>query len=269
MPTYVKGKIYNLDVAALQPDPDQARKFMDPNSLAEMTASIAKHGVLEPILFRLDEKGGLIIVAGERRVAAARATSLATIPAIFVEGNHREISLVENLLRENLTPVEEAEALDRIMKECNYSQRQLSEMIGKSQAVISQSITLTALPGNVRDQCRTNPNIPKTVLLDIAALKSPTAMQNKFRKYMERQSKATTPAVKPPVLPKAQAFLRRMDGLSGELSALPWRDWTEEEKEDLAASLRDMHQGTEDVLRAMGVALDGGEPEDESLTDLR
>jgi len=122
--TFTKGKVYKLDISALQPDPAQARTFMDPGSLAELTASILKHGVLEPILFRRDEQGTLVIVAGERRVAASKAAGLSTVPGIFIDGNHREISLVENLLRENLTS------------------------------------TLTRLPEDVLSQCRTNPGIP-------------------------------------------------------------------------------------------------------------
>ena len=88
MPTYTKGKIYKLTVSALQPDPGQARKFMDPASLAEMTASIVKHGVLQPILFRVDEKGALFIVAGERRVAAAKAAGLFTLR--MKKGSHED-----------------------------------------------------------------------------------------------------------------------------------------------------------------------------------
>jgi len=85
--TYTKGSIYQLDLTSLQPDPAQARKFIDPASLAELTASVGKYGVLQPILFRQDEPGApLFIVAGERRVEACWAAGLTTIPGIFVSG---------------------------------------------------------------------------------------------------------------------------------------------------------------------------------------
>ena len=255
MPTYTKGKIYKLQVSALQPDPGQARKFMDPASLAEMTASIVKHGVLQPILFRVDEKGALFIVAGERRVAAAKAAGLTTIPGILVDGNHREISLVENLLRENLTAVEEAEALEMVMKECKYSQNQLSEMIGKAQSVISQTLTLNNLPENVREQCRTNPNIPRTVLLDIASLQSPAAMQSKFKRYMDGQRKPAQAPAKKPAPSDARTFLKKMDVFRNELSSLAWQDWTEAERNELARRLRDIYNGTGALLEAMGLSL--------------
>ncbi|MCX5841726.1 MAG: ParB/RepB/Spo0J family partition protein, partial [Deltaproteobacteria bacterium] len=134
--TYEKGKLYDLELSKLQTNPNQPRKYMDPTALEELTASIAKHGILEPILFR-QEKEILYTVAGERRVEAAKKAGLAVIPAILVEGNHAEISLVENLLRQDLTAVEEAEALKALMDEEKYTQEQLSSIIGKAQNTLS------------------------------------------------------------------------------------------------------------------------------------
>ena len=91
-PLYEKGRLYTMDLSQLQPDLNQPRKSLDPAALEELAASIAQHGVLEPILFRLNENGGLIIVAGERRVQAARQANLTTIPGILVDGNHAEIA---------------------------------------------------------------------------------------------------------------------------------------------------------------------------------
>jgi ParB family chromosome partitioning protein len=114
--------------------------------MEEMTASVAKHGILQPILFLVDETGNPIIVAGERRVEAAKKAGLTTIPAIFVEGNHAEIALVENLLRQDLTPIEEAEALDRLIKEQSYTHEQLAGMIGKARNTLTEILSLHRLP---------------------------------------------------------------------------------------------------------------------------
>jgi ParB family chromosome partitioning protein len=112
---YQKGRIYTLELAHLQTDPNQPRKSLDPQALGELAASINEHGVLQPILFRVDlQAEALCIVAGERRCAAAQQVGLTTIPGIFVDGNTAEISLVENLLRHDLTAIEEAEALQRL-----------------------------------------------------------------------------------------------------------------------------------------------------------
>jgi ParB family chromosome partitioning protein len=81
--TYEKGKIYELPLDGLKADPQQPRKVMDEQALAELTASVARLGVVQPIAFRLDEEGAPVIVAGERRAAAARAAELTTVPGIF------------------------------------------------------------------------------------------------------------------------------------------------------------------------------------------
>ncbi|MBK5276696.1 MAG: ParB/RepB/Spo0J family partition protein [Desulfuromonadales bacterium] len=113
---YEKGKLYQLPLSSVQPDPEQPRKFFDEQALAELSASIAGHGVLQPILVRqgADGDGVFIIVSGERRYQAARNAGLATIPAIITDGEPAEISIIENLLRENLTAIEEAEAIERL-----------------------------------------------------------------------------------------------------------------------------------------------------------
>ncbi|MDD5170043.1 MAG: ParB/RepB/Spo0J family partition protein [Syntrophales bacterium] len=274
--TYTKGRIYKIPLSDLQPDPGQPRKFIDPIALAELTASIAKLGVLEPILFRQEAAGtssgspegservpgNLIVVAGERRVEAAKAAGLTQIPGILVDGNHREISLVENLVRQDLTPVEEAEGMKQVMAECNYTQDQLSEMLGKSQAFISASMSLNDLPEDVRNVCRSNANIPKTVLLKIAKAKSESEMQRKFGRFMSKEA-AAAQAPKParPTLSRSQSFLKKMDELHGELVGLSWQNWPDTDKEDLVGRIRDMIQGGKGILDAMGVPLDDREPE--------
>ncbi|HQK79976.1 MAG TPA: ParB/RepB/Spo0J family partition protein, partial [Syntrophales bacterium] len=134
---YIKGRIYKIEVGLLQPDPQQPRKHFDPEALNELTASVRKLGVLQPVLFRRDDQGALFLVAGERRLIASQRAGLTKIPGIYVEGKYREISLVENILRENLTPVEEAEGMKLLMAEEGYSQTQLAEMLGKTQSSVS------------------------------------------------------------------------------------------------------------------------------------
>ncbi|MDD5168284.1 MAG: ParB/RepB/Spo0J family partition protein [Syntrophales bacterium] len=260
--TYTKGRIYKIPLSDLQADPGQPRKFIDPVALAELTASISKLGVLEPILFRQDGDGKLIVVAGERRVEAAKAAGLTQIPGILVDGNHREISLVENLLRQDLTPVEEAEALQSLMTEKNYTQDQLSEMLGKAQGSISKTMSLNDLPEGVRDVCRSNANIPKTVLLEIAKAKSESEMLRKFERFMSKEAaSAQTPKPARPTLSKSQSFLQQMDLLHGKLVGLAWQKWPDTDKEDLVGRIRDMIQGGKDILDAMGVPQDDREPE--------
>ena len=217
--TYTKGRIYKLAIEQLHSDPEQPRTFMDAALLAELETSIRQHGILQPILFRQDEAAKLIIVAGERRVAAAGKIGLTTVPGIYVTGNHQEIALIENLLRVNLTPVEEAEALDRIMKNHGYSQGQLSEMIGKTQPMISQIISLNRLPEDIKSQCRTNPNIPRYLLTEIARKSSEDAMRKAFAKYMAKEAQAQAPKTPGPARQRSQLVLiQQIDRLNGRLA---------------------------------------------------
>ena len=103
-PTYTKGKLYEIPFGDLQADPNQPRKYFDSIALQDLVDSIKTHGLLTPILFRVDQEGNLFVVAGERRLRAAKEAGHETIRAILVEGNHKEIALVENIQRADLTP---------------------------------------------------------------------------------------------------------------------------------------------------------------------
>jgi len=265
--TYVKGRIYKLDVNSLQADPLQPRKYLDPEALNELTASIQKHGVLQPILFRRDDQQGtLLIVAGERRVAASKQAGLATIPGIYIEGKHREISLVENMLRENLTPVEEAEGMKLLMTEEGYNQNQLADMICKTQSSVSKTLTITNLPEDILSQVRSNPNIPKTMLMEAGSAKTEKGMRSIFERYMAQEAKksaAPTPAK--PRVSSETAMINQAVALNGKLAELQPEGWSEENRNDLAVALQDVRRTAAGILQTLGVeATEEGEPPPEN-----
>lgn len=247
--TYEKGKLYQLDLAQLQSDPSQPRKYMDLLALEEMTASVAKHGVLEPILFRVDEAGKPILVAGERRVEAAKKAGLTTIPAIFVEGNHAEIALVENLLRQDLTAVEEAEALQNLMTEQSYTHEQLAGIIGKARVTITESLSLNRLPQEIRDACRSNPKIVKSVLVEIARKKQDRGMVTAWNIYQEKLNKQQAGRQKRVKLPEdAAAVIQWISKTVAKLDGLDTSAWTEDEKANLNQTLMDLGESIQAVL---------------------
>jgi len=109
---YEKGKLYDLPIIDLKTDPNQPRKSIDSQALEELATSIKTHGIIQPLLFRVaDDSPYLLIVAGERRYNAAQQVGLLVVPGLYVEGNPSEIALIENMLRQDLTAVEEAEGL--------------------------------------------------------------------------------------------------------------------------------------------------------------
>src|SRR6266487_2609053 len=164
-PTYEKGKLYQLSMTLLSPDPEQPRKFFDEQALAELSASIVAHGVLQPILVREGVEGNFVIVSGERRYQAAKNAGLETIPAILTDGEPAEISIIENLLRENLTAIEEAEAIERLRALHDYGLAELATALGKSDSAISAILSLNRLPAEVKDDCRNEPKNLRSILI--------------------------------------------------------------------------------------------------------
>ena len=189
-PAYEKGKLYQIPITDLKPDPDQPRKVIDPEALAELVTSIAKFGIIQPLLFRDAGKGRLIIVAGERRWQAAQQVGLTTLPAIFVEGNYAELALVENLQRQDLTSVEEAEALQRLMDGQNFTQEQLGGIVGKARTTVRDILTINRLPQAIRDECRGDRAITRQALIDIARKKQERGMITAYNAYRLKQQKA-------------------------------------------------------------------------------
>ena len=150
--------VQQLDVKTLRPNPYQPRKYFDETKINELALSIKEHGVFQPIIVKKDIKG-YIIIAGERRFRAAQKANLQTIPAIVREFNDHlmmEYALIENLQREDLTAIEEAEAYKMLMQKLDLTQERLAERIGKSRAYIANTMRLLQLPRVVQDDIENN-----------------------------------------------------------------------------------------------------------------
>lgn len=140
--------ILNINVDDLQPGEFQPRTHFDMEALDSLSASIKENGVLQPILIRKKNKG-YEIVAGERRWRASKNAGLSTIPALVIEGDDKnalESGLIENIQREDLTPIEEAKAYKRLIDDFGYTQQDISLKIGKSRSHIANTIRLLSLP---------------------------------------------------------------------------------------------------------------------------
>lgn len=141
-----------LSINEIEPDRAQPRKNFDDEALLELSESISRHGVLQPLLVRPIPDGGYQIVAGERRWRAARMAGLTEVPVIIRELDNAQaaqLSLVENLQREDLNPVEEALGYKRLTDEFSYTQDQAAEVVGKSRSAVANAIRLLSLPDKV------------------------------------------------------------------------------------------------------------------------
>ena len=145
--------VRQIAVDRITPNPKQPRIAADPAAQDDLTASIREHGVLQPILVRPRERGHYEIVAGERRWRAVTALALAMIPAIIEEMSDEqaiEIAVIENLQRENLSPLDEAAIFARMTSELGYSIRKLADKLGKDKGYIENRLRLVAAPADVR-----------------------------------------------------------------------------------------------------------------------
>ncbi len=182
---FKKGKLYLLGINDLRTDPDQPMKHFDEEALLELKTSIEAHGVLQPVLFRVNDNGDIFLISGERRYQAAKLAGLAAIPAIYTMGDPTELSLVENLLRENLTAIEEAEAVQNLKTKHDYQLEQLSRILGKSVSSISEIMSLTNLPESIKDDCRNDPKVARSILVEIARKQKPDLMMKLYGQYRE------------------------------------------------------------------------------------
>ena len=145
-------RIETLPLREIEPDPGQPRKTFDDETLAELSASIAEHGLLQPIAVRPKPSGGYLIVAGERRWRASRMAGLTEVPVIVkdvTDEQAMELALVENLQREDLDPVEEAAGIRELMTPCDLTQEQAARKLGKSRSALANSLRLLSLPETV------------------------------------------------------------------------------------------------------------------------
>lgn len=150
--------IEEILLSEIKPNPFQPRRLFDEEKINELAQSIKQHGVFQPIILK-KVKNGYIIVSGERRYRATQKVGLPSIPSIirqYEESKVAEIALAENLQRENLTPIEEAEAYKIVMANLKLTQAELAEKIGKSRSHVTNTLGLLNLPIEVQQMLLTN-----------------------------------------------------------------------------------------------------------------
>lgn len=146
-----------LPLSEIVPNKDQPRKTFDEAALDELADSIRQHGILQPLLVRPIATGGYQLVAGERRWRASKRAGLKEVPVVVKELSDTEtmeIAIIENLQREDLNPIEEAEGLQALIDKCGFTQEQVAVSVGKSRPAIANSLRLLKLPPEVRDMAK-------------------------------------------------------------------------------------------------------------------
>ena len=145
--------VSTLPMTLIEPNSAQPRKNFDPEAMRELTHSIAMHGVVSPITVRRAADGYYQIIAGERRWRAARSAGLTEIPALVIEADDKtvmELALIENLQRQDLNPIEEAQGYHSLMEEYGLTQEQVAERVGKSRPAVANALRLLSLPAEAQ-----------------------------------------------------------------------------------------------------------------------
>jgi ParB/RepB/Spo0J family partition protein len=218
-----------VSLASVTPNPEQPRKHFSEDALADLAASIKTRGLLQPIVVRrMDD--GFQLLAGERRFRASQLAGLDRVPALIREGDDAlEIALIENLQREDLTPLEEAEALATLVERHGYNHREVADLLGKSRPYVSNTLALTRLPESIKaDLHREGRSVSRELLMAIAREESPDAAENLWRRLRDDgvsvrrfRAEKNGRAVDRPILREVFLAARRLNRALRRMAASP------------------------------------------------
>lgn len=161
-----------LKLTSIRPNPRQPRRHFDPAALAELADSITARGLLQPLVVTPDGDG-YMLMAGERRWRAAQLAGLDSVAALIRSDDPLEVAMIENLQREDLTPLEEAEGLGQLIERFGYTHEELAEMLGKSRPYVSNTLALCRLPEEIKAGCHAEPGLSREILIQVARAASP------------------------------------------------------------------------------------------------
>jgi len=171
-------RVVEIDLDRIDAHPAQPRKVIDAEALAELAGSIERHGLLQPIVVQPSGDDRYVLVAGQRRLLAHRELGRERIAALLTSGDREELALIENLQRENLPPLDEAEALAALKRRHGYNQEELAKALAKAKSTISELLSLNGLANDVKADIRAQPHPPsKSILIEIARLDDEVAQR--------------------------------------------------------------------------------------------
>jgi ParB family chromosome partitioning protein len=248
-----------VPIEDIDPNPNQPRQVI--GDLRELVASIREKGILEPILVR--PRGSRFqIIAGERRFRAASEVGLAEIPCVVRDSSEpemMEIALVENLQRKDLTAFEEADGLRALADNFGYTHEAMAEKLGKSRTSITEMLTLTAMPEDIRDQCRRADIHSKSLLLQIVRQSTPEKMAQLIaRVTQEGATRDHARRIAKEAKPKSAG--------RGRARPFVFRYQPREKTFSLALQFRKSDVPREDIVRALQAIIDELMQQDEKVS---
>jgi len=236
-----------IPIEDLHPNPRQPRQ--DLGDLSELKASVSEKGVLEPILVR-PAAGRFEIIAGERRYRAALEVGLAEVPCIVretTEAEMMELALVENLQRKDLSPFEEADGLKVLAEAHGHTHEMMAEKLGKSRTSITETLSLAAMPTDVRQACRRADIHSKSLLLQVVRQSEPAKMLALVQRLKTEGPSRT----------EARRIAKEDKASRGRPRNFVFRFQPGEKSFSLAMQFRKAHVSREEIIQALEATLEG------------
>ncbi|MGH9946254.1 MAG: ParB/RepB/Spo0J family partition protein [Pyrinomonadaceae bacterium] len=257
------GKTIGIDL--IEPNPEQPRnEFGD---LRELTASIREKGVLEPLLVKVKPDGGWMIIAGERRWRASKLAGLSEVPCIEIDADEQgvaEIALIENLQRKDLNIWEEADGLKALADKFGYTQEDIAQKISKSRSTVTELMTVSGLPNDIRERCREAKIGSKATLLEIARQFDDAAMHNFLDALVKGETLPKTKQPKP--APKIKNVSTPEQNLPSEASGYTFVYTGHDPTFEMTIKFVERDTASRgEVLRAIKQAFDAVKSEDADL----
>ena len=256
--------ITSLALEQIRPNPNQPRRYFDEESLAELAESIRERGLLQPVIVRREEDGGYLLLAGERRYRGSRMAGLTAIPALIRDDNPLEIAMIENLQREDLTPLEEALGISALIKEQGYTHAEIASILHKSRPHVTNTLALMRLPKEIQEEYNADPTVSRDILISVARQKDEQEMLSLWRRVkFERLSVKnfrSEIAASTDLDPAVRQAINAARRLGRKLAALPDR-LPEEPRRRLERTLRRLRKKVETFLSGDGKT---SLPDDES-----
>lgn len=213
---------FEVSLDSISPDPAQARKHFNAGEIAALAATMAEQGQLQPILVRRDgqARNRWVIVAGERRFRAATLNAWPSLLAIEHNGDPEVAALIENLQRVDLSPVEEARGLQRLIRSKSWSQDRAATALGKAKSDISATLRILTLPVETLEQVLTSePQTPKNVLIELARVEDAAALASLVR--LAELGGLTIRAIRTVRVPKAAETVSKLIARDWQLQGVP------------------------------------------------
>jgi ParB family chromosome partitioning protein len=247
---YQEGGFYKIPLELIKANPHQPRQFFNKKLLNELAQSIKQNGIIQPLAVQKDKEGNIIMLAGERRLRAAKLAGLTEVPAVFTGGDPAEIALIENIQRQNLNPIEEAQAYAKMIDEHDYTQDQLSKVVGKSRINITETLSINKLPDEIKKICL-RVDIPKRLLIQVARQKTSKSMLSSFNKIKTTFIQGKEPETPPKRRRSSplEAAIKHIANLKMRIEKIDQKALTEPEKESLYNIIKEARNYLSRILK--------------------